>query len=75
MKLIDLTPKQLKRLAALAKTSYDSLRHAATGRRGLSAHAAVRLEHAGRRMKIDLRREDMNAGCKGCEFAKACRKV
>lgn len=73
MNLIDLTPIQLRRLAKLAKTSYDTLRHAATGRRGVSSQAAIRIERAGHRMGLDLRREQMSAGCAKCEFAKACR--
>lgn len=73
MKLSELTPAQLKRLAALAKTSYDSLRHVTAGRRGASSEMAIRIERAARRMKLDLRREDLNAGCAGCEFARKCR--
>ena len=74
MKLDALTPVQLKRLAPLAKTSYAHLRHVAAGRRGVSSEMAIRVERAAKRMKLDLRREDLNAGCAGCEFAKKCRK-
>lgn len=73
MNLRILTPTQLKRLAALAKTSYDSLRHVASGRRGASAEMAIRIERAAKRMRLDVRREELNSGCRGCEFAKKCR--
>jgi hypothetical protein len=75
MNLIDLTPLQRRRLAALAGCSEGALRHASAGRRGISSQMAIRLERAARRMGLVLRREDMNAGCKGCEFAKQCRKA
>jgi plasmid maintenance system antidote protein VapI len=74
MKLIDLTPLQRRRLAALAGCSEGSLRHSSAGRRGISAHMAIRLERAAKRMGIELHREDMNAGCHTCEFARQCRK-
>lgn len=74
MNLIDLTPTQLKRLAALAKTTYGTLRHVAAGRRGMSSEAAIRVERAAKRMGKDVRRETLNAGCESCEFAKACRR-
>ena len=74
MKLSELNPAQLKRLAPLAKTSYAHLRHVAAGRRGASSEMAIHIEKAAKRMKLDLRREDLNAGCAGCEFAKKCRK-
>ena len=75
MNLIDLTPTQLKRLAALAKTTYGTLRHVAAGRRGMSSEAAIRVERAAKRMGKDVRRETLNAGCESCEFAKACRRT
>ena len=75
MKLIDLTPIQRRRLAALAGCSEGSLRHASAGRRGISSHMAIRLERAAKRMGVELHREDMNVGCKTCEFAKRCRKT
>lgn len=75
MNLIDLTPTQLKRLAALAKTTYGTLRHVAAGRRGMSSEAAIRVERAAKRMGKDVRRETLNAGCESCEFAKACRRA
>lgn len=75
MNLIDFTPTQLKRLAALAKTTYGTLRHVAAGRRGMSSEAAIRVERAAKRMGKDVRRETLNAGCESCEFAKACRRA
>jgi hypothetical protein len=74
MKLIDLTPLQRRRLAVLAGCSEGSLRHSSAGRRGISSQMAIRLERAARRMGIVLRREDMNAGCHACEFARQCRR-
>jgi hypothetical protein len=74
MKLKDLTPAQRRRLAVLARCSEGALRHSSAGRRGISSQMAIRLERAARRMSIVLLREDMNAGCKVCEFAKTCRK-
>ena len=73
MKLSELTTAQLKRLAVLAKTSYDNLRHVRTGRRNMSSEMAIRIERAAKRMRLDVRREDLNSGCKGCEFARKCR--
>lgn len=75
MKLPELTPDQLRRLAALAECSPASLRHVAAGRRSMSAEMAIRVERAGKRMRLDLRREDLNSGCGVCEFAKKCRKI
>lgn len=75
MNLVDFTPTQLKRLAALAKTTYGTLRHVAAGRRGMSSEAAIRVERAAKRMGKDVRRETLNAGCESCEFAKACRRA
>lgn len=74
MNLIDFTPTQLKRLAALAKTTYGTLRHVAAGRRGMSSEAAIRVERAAKRMGKDVRRETLNAGCESCEFARDCRR-
>lgn len=75
MTLSGLTPDQLRRLATLAQCSPASLRHVAAGRRSMSAEMAIRVERAAKRMRLDLRREDMNSGCAGCEFAKKCRKI
>lgn len=73
MKLTDLIPGQIKRLAALVGCNPDSLRHVKMGRRALSAEMAIKVEKAGRRLKLNLRREDMNSGCAKCEFARKCR--
>lgn len=75
MKISELDPTQIRRLAALAKCSPGSLRHVSQGRRGVSSEMAIRLERAARRMGLDLRRETMNTGCATCEFARNCRKV
>jgi hypothetical protein len=75
MKLEDLTPTQLRRLAALTPCSEGSLRHASKGRRRLSSQMAIAVERAAKRMKLLLRREDMSTGCERCEFARACRKT
>lgn len=74
MHLKDLTPAQRKRLAALAKTTDGSLRQMQTRRRP-SASMALRIERAAKRMGLDIRREDLAAGCDSCEFARACRKL
>jgi hypothetical protein len=72
MRLSDLTPKQLRALALASGTSYDTLRHVASGRRGMSAEKAIVTEKAARRLRIDIRREDLAAACAGCEYAKQC---
>jgi DNA-binding transcriptional regulator YdaS (Cro superfamily) len=74
MNISDLSPKDRKRLAALAGVSEGSLRHVAHGRRHVSSTTAILLERAAKRMGIDLRREQMARGCDVCEFARACRK-
>lgn len=73
-KLIDLPASVLHRLSALTGISYDMLRHYARGRRGIKSLTAIRIERGARRLRIDLRREDLNDGCAQCEFARACRK-
>ena len=77
MKLQDLTPGQLRILAALADCSAENLRHVISGRRGLSAQMAIRIEKAAKKLRprVELRREDMNVGCASCEFARTCRKA
>lgn len=74
MKLTDLTPDQLKRLAAEAGTSLKYLQHIVASRRSASVRMAARLEAAGRRLKLPLGRETLNADCKACPYLKACRK-
>lgn len=73
MKLKDLTVAQRKRLASLAKISDGGLRHAQTGRRNLSADAAIKLERAAKRIGLDLPREGLCAACGKCELAKIAR--
>lgn len=74
MKLSQLTPTQVTRLARLLGTTVNALRHAVKGRRGVSAERAIAIERAAKRMGLDIRREGLSAACQGCEFAKACRK-
>ena len=73
-KLIDLPASVLHKLSALTGISYDMLRHYASGRRGMKSLTAIKIERGARRLRIDLRREDLNDGCAQCEFARACRK-
>ncbi len=77
MKFSDTTPDQQRRIAALIGkgTTYGSLRHVAAGRRGVSAEMAVAIERAAARIGLEIRRESLNAGCKGCEFARTCRRA
>jgi len=74
MRLIDLTREQLERLAAAVGTSYDTMRHYARGRRGVSAAKAIVIEKAAKRMRLDVQREDLCAACSGCELARKARK-
>lgn len=73
-KLIDLPASVLHKLSALTGISYDMLRHYARGRRGIKSLTAIRIERGARKLRLDLRREDLNDGCAQCEFARACRK-
>ena len=69
-----LTAEQLRQLSAKSGISYDMLRHYARGRRGIKSLTAIKIERAARRLRLDIRREDLNNGCAQCEFARACRK-
>lgn len=69
-----LTAEQLRQLSAKSGISYDMLRHYASGRRGMKSLTAIKIERGARKLRIDLRREDLNDGCAQCEFARACRK-
>lgn len=69
-----LTAEQLHKLSALTGISYDMLRHYARGRRGIKSLTAIRIERGARRLRLDIRREDLNSGCAQCEFARVCRK-
>jgi len=73
-KLIDLPASVLHKLSALTGISYDMLRHYASGRRGMKSLTAIKIERGARKLRLDLRREDLNDGCAQCEFARACRK-
>ncbi len=75
LKLSDLTTAALHRVSALSGISYDMLRHYASGRRGTKSLTAIKIERAARRLRLDIRREDLNNGCAQCEFARACRKT
>jgi hypothetical protein len=64
-------------LAALAKTSRAYLHHLSTGRRSASSELAQELERASTELAVSgrlkvLRREDLNATCGRCEYAKRC---
>src|SRR5574341_1240374 len=74
-KLSDLSTAQLEELADRADTSLKMLQHYASGRRRVSAARAGELERAAKRMKLELRCEDVCAACKGCELAKKARKL
>ena len=79
MTLSDCSPDQLRRVAALVSaapgrpTTYSSLRHAAKGRRGVSADMALAIETAAAQIGLDIRRETLASACAGCEFARRCR--
>lgn len=70
-----LTPADLKRLAPMAKTTYGALRQVASGRRQMSADMASTVERAAARIGFNLPRELHASACKGCEFARQCRKA
>lgn len=79
MNINECTPEQLRRIAALVSaatgrpTTYSSLRHAAKGRRGVSADMALAIERAAQQIGLDIRRETLASACAGCEFAHRCR--
>ena len=73
-KITDLSAAMLHKLSALTGISYDMLRHYASGRRGMKSLTAIKIERGARKLRIELRREDLNDGCAQCEFARACRK-
>jgi len=77
------TPKERKRLAALAKTTLGNLQQLAgayrtEGRANLDSDLARRVEVATNKMHREglpvLGREALSPACAKCEFAKACRK-
>jgi len=75
MKLTDLTIKQRKRVAKLAKTSDATLRNLQHGRRAASAEFAIRVEKAARRAGLDVPREGLCLACGACDLAKKARGV
>lgn len=75
MKISDLTPDQVRELAPLVPTTPGSLRQNVENRRGTSAQRAIAIERAASKLGLDIRREQLNPGCKQCEFAKQCRKA
>lgn len=80
MDIHECTPDQLRRIAALVSaatgrpTTYSSLRHAAKGRRGVSADMALAIERAAAQIGLDIRRETLASACASCEFARRCRQ-
>lgn len=73
----DLTHAELVKLAEAigGKTSKDTLRQYALGRRQMSSAMAIKVEKAGKKINMFLPREAHAAGCSVCEFARACRKA
>jgi DNA-binding transcriptional regulator YdaS (Cro superfamily) len=74
MKIFHLTPEQIRVMAPLIPTSEASLRQIVKAHRGVSAQRAIEIERAAEMMGLKITRESLNDGCRGCEFAKACRK-
>lgn len=81
MNINECTPDQLRRIAALVSaatgrpTTYSSLRHAAKGRRGVSADMALAVERAAGQIGLDIRRETLASACAGCDFVRRCRSA
>lgn len=77
------TMAQFVRLAKLARTTPGTLRQIAGGYRksNVTAELAVRIDRAAAVMRSrepalpEIQRESLNAACRGCEFAKRCRKA
>jgi hypothetical protein len=74
---------QLIRLARLARTTVGTLRQISGRYRksNTTAELAVRIDHAAAVLRSrdptlpDIPRESLSAACRGCEFAKRCRKA
>jgi hypothetical protein len=67
--------EQKERLARLANTSVSMLYHLSSGERKASSEKAIRIERAAAKIGgglPTLSRMDLNATCRGCEYAKAC---
>jgi hypothetical protein len=73
-----LTTEQQLRFAKLAGTSVGHVRHLVTEKRHASSALAIAMEKAAGRMRVvglpDLKRTDLSAACKGCEYARACQQ-
>lgn len=75
--------QQLTRLARLARTTVGSLRQIAGRYRksNTTAELAIRIDHAAAVLRSrdpslpEIPRESLSAACRGCEFAKRCRKA
>lgn len=77
--LADTTPAQRARLAKHAQTTVGTLRHLAGGYRSegtlhLGTDFAVRIAKASEKIKPDapLKREELSATCRRCEYARLC---
>lgn len=74
---------QLRRLARLARTTVGTLRQMAGRYRksNTTAELAIRIDHAAAILRSrdptlpEIPRESLSAACRGCEFAKRCRKA
>lgn len=74
---------QLTRLARLARTTVGTLRQIAGRYRksNTTAELALRIDRAAAVLRSrdptlpDIPRESLSAACRGCEFAKRCRKA
>lgn len=74
------TAKEKVALARRAKTSVPHLFQLSGGHRRASAELAISIEKAALTLRKinptlpELRREDMNGACRGCDFARRCRE-
>jgi hypothetical protein len=69
-------PEARKVFADFVGKSVNSFRHVAEGRRGISSDLAIRIEKASEKLdtRPRLTRMELNATCRNCEYAKACKK-
>jgi len=66
---------QRKVFAKHVKSTVNSFKHTAYGRRRITPETAVRIEKATVRMGLDvIGRTELNETCARCEFARACLK-
>lgn len=68
--LSDLSPDQLRAVAAKVPTSVRYLQHIVAGRRHPSVDMAVAIENATRGA---VPRESFDVPCKGCKYLKSCK--